>query len=1026
MMPCHLFKGQDRLRAFALLLCSVPLFTFLLGVIWGQQLPFRLYDVPDGLAHSTVQSIHQDAKGYLWFGTEEGLSRFDGYRFTNYSTRDGLGNSTINAIAEDRHGHLWVGTNGAGVSRFIDDPSETLAPHESPKTTGGRLKFISFLVGDTPYPNRVNAILFDSNDSLWCATDGGLYRARANALEENHLKFQVIVPHRPMAASMAAFADSRGRLWFGLEEFLIEVVEDQIITYGPPEEVGQNWVRSVAEYGQGKVLVSNDHGVFEFIEPEIRMSRGRWKKFPIDLKPGEVVSSMITDRSGILWLGTYIGLIRYQEGNQSLYTTAEGLSGNNLIALHEDHDGNLWVGTRDEGVNKLSGETIVTFTRTGRLPQETIFKVFEDRRGHIYVSTHGGGIVEILEGEAMPLKWTHSPSFNFAWVLQDKRGGWWVGSAQGLYRFEESGWQTGRGRKITPADGFSRAGVFSMFSSQNGRIWIFSNDHNLYWVEPESGSRLRFGHLPASSISPFLDLGILIQDHSGNLWLGQQGSLGRLRNGKMEIIHPMEGLPEAEPRAFFQDSRGWLWIGLRYKGVSVTRDPAAASLSFVNYSTENGLASNTVRTIAEDDFGRIYLGTGRGLDRLDLSTGRINHFTTAEGLAGGEVRDSLKDSRGNIWVATTRGLSRFDPRAESVVDRPPPIYLSRVQVAGEYLPLAETGTLRIQGVVLPASRNNFLVEFVGLDFRGERELKYQYRLEGVDTDWSLPTDQRSVNYARLSPGSYHFFVRAINPRGRVSPEPAELIFRILGPVWQRGWFLSLVALSVGAGIYLIFRSRVAHLIELERVRTRIAADLHDDIGSGLSRIAVLSEVARQDLAPDHSPATEQLGLIAGLSREMVDSMSDIVWAINPKRDLLQDLTQRMRRFASDVFTARTIEFGFRAPDSDHSLKVGAELRREVFLIFKESINNIVRHSDCKRVDIELHTANGGLELRLSDDGKGFDTAQASDGNGMANMRLRAKRLGGELQVISFQGKGTTVMLRVPLKHAIKWGRPPTR
>jgi signal transduction histidine kinase len=488
-------------------------------------------------------------------------------------------------------------------------------------------------------------------------------------------------------------------------------------------------------------------------------------------------------------------------------------------------------------------------------------------------------------------------------------------------------------------------------------------------------------------------------------------------NGKIEILQPTEGLPDTQARAFFQDSRGRLWIGLRYKGVSMTEDPTARPPKFVNYSTENGLSADRVVSITEDNFGRIYFATSRGLDQLDPATGRIRHFTSEDGLPDNGISYCFKDSRGNIWVGTINGLAKLDPRAESA-KRQLPIYLSRVQVAGEDLPLPETGTLRAPTLRFSASQNNLLIEYAGISFQSERSLRYQYKLDGVDSDWSPPTEQRSLNYARLAPGGYRFLVRAIDQDGNASPQPAVFEFRILAPFWQRWWFIALASTLVGLAGYAAYRYRVAQLIKLERVRTRIATDLHDDIGSNLSRIAILSGVASQQVDEANLPVKQPLSVIATTSRELVDSMGDIVWAINPNKDHLSDLVQRMRRFASDVFTARNIDFHFSAPGAD-THKIGADVRRQVFLIFREAVNNAVRHSACTEADIELHIENGWLELTFKDNGKGFDPARMNDGNGLASMRSRAKGLGGELQIISKAGEGTMIILRSPLVATFK-------
>jgi len=988
------------------LLCVVSL-------ISAQQLSIRHYDVSDGLAHSHVAAMHQDAKGYLWLATWEGLSRFDGYRFTNYTQRDGLGDPIINDIAEDRQGRLWVATNGGGVARLIDDREASSSTQSNPKR-----KFISYRIGDSVFSNRVNALLFDSQNNLWCATDGGLYRA-ANG-QNGDLKFEMIVPYQG-ETNMVAFADRQGRLWFSIEKELIEIVQDRIIKYGPDDEVGRHEIKSIIEDSQGRLLVANELGVFEFIAPAEGTDRGRWHRWPLIFKPNQGINVLLGDSASALWIGTWDGLIKYHEGKQTLYTSSHGLSDNDIASLTEDRDGSLWIGTVGGGVCKLSSELIVSFTKTEGLPNQDVRKVIEDRQGHIYASIENGGLIRIVEGKVLPLTGSQAPPFTDFddRILQDQRGDWWIGTNVGLYRFRGPELQLRRGEKFTARNGIAEAAMMGgLYQDRSGKVWTSPEDQGLYYFDPAQRGQMFFQHLPLSATMPFKGAQRIISDRSGTLWLGGHELLGKLVNGQVVMLQPSEGLPETRPRVFFLDTRGWLWIGLRYKGVSMTKDPAASTPQFTNYSTTNGLASDAVWAIAEDDLGRMYFGTGKGLDQLDLTTGRVRHFNTDDGLASDIVNYCLKDRAGNIWIGTTLGLSKLNPRAERITDTAAPIYLSRVQIAGEDLALPETGARQVAPLELSASRNNLMIEYVALSFQGENALRYQHKLEGIDKDWSSATDARSINYAHLAPGSYQFMVRAINQEGIVTTEPASFQFRILPPVWQRWWFIALVVALVGLAIYSLYRYRVAQLIKLERVRTRIAADLHDDIGANLSLIAMLSEVARGQLPSDDHRLRDWFETIATTSRDTVDAMSDIVWAVNPKRDQLRDLTRRMRRFADDIFAARNIELHFQAPERDRDLKLGADLRREVFLIFKETINNIVRHAQCTTANVELQVDHGWLVLRINDNGRGLDVTFA-DGTGLGSMRARAQRLGGRLEVSSQNGRGTKVILKVPLDHGIR-------
>src|SRR5215475_3718114 len=305
----------------------------------AQQLSVRKYDVSDGLAHSHVTAIHQDRKGYLWFGTWEGLSRFDGYRFTNYGERDGLGHVIINDITEDHRGRLWVATNGGGVACLIDDLREV--PSSDPyistsakSATGVRRKFINFRVGDSPYSNRVNAMLFDADDNLWLGADDGLYRASAGSGAD--LRFELIASRKPTINQRAAFADRSGRLWFGMENDLIQIVRGQVIEYGPDDEVGRHGIMGVTEDRQGKILVANEREVFEFVAPVGSGNRGRWRRVPLIVKPDQLIQATLGDSTGALWVGSSSGLIKCQDGKQTTYTVAQGLSDNSILALTED------------------------------------------------------------------------------------------------------------------------------------------------------------------------------------------------------------------------------------------------------------------------------------------------------------------------------------------------------------------------------------------------------------------------------------------------------------------------------------------------------------------------------------------------------------------------------------------------------------------------------------------------------------------------------------------------------------------
>ncbi|MGE5815792.1 MAG: two-component regulator propeller domain-containing protein, partial [Acidobacteriota bacterium] len=513
------------------------------------------------------------------------------------------------------------------------------------------------------------------------------------------------------------------------------------------------------------------------------------------------------------------------------------------------------------------------------------------------------------------------------------------------------------------------------------------------------------------------------EDAARNVWIGFDGQLARDRNGRFTLFTVSDGLPPGPIADILFDRSGRLWLASAHSGLVRVDDWRSDRPRFVLQTTAQGLSSNNVTVLAEDGNGHLYLGGGHGLDRFDPATGRIKHFTAADGLVPGLVQAAFRDRDGVLWFGTSSGLARLAPVSEEPPTSPP-VLITRLLVGGVPQLVSALGEREMSLPDLSPQQNQLQIEFVGLGFGSGEVLRYQYKLDGADTNWSAPGEHRTVTYASLAPGRYRFFVRAINSDGNVSVRPAALAFTILPPVWRRWWFLSLVALAMGVVTRAAYRYRVGRLLELANMRTRIATDLHDDIGANLTRIVLLSEVAK--LQYDRRPARGAGGVfdnaledgplvsISRIARESVGSMSDIVWAINPSRESLRDLIRRMRRHAEEIFTLRDIELRFAAPGAQDSLKLGMHERRDLLLIFKEAVNNAARHSRCSRVEIDLRVEGARLVLAVADNGLGFDTSIESEGQGLMGMRRRAHGLGGTLEVTSGKEVGTRITLEVPL------------
>jgi len=1022
------------------------LMTLLLGTpgrAHAERLPIKTYTTTDGLASDGVNRIVRDSRGFLWFCTSEGLSRFDGYKFTNYGIDQGLPDRQVNDFLETRSGVYWVATlsglcrfnpgastqsghtdAGRHEPRFVvyhlgdDDTSDSGASNyqrsravyklcEDREGTlwcgtessvyrsnleNGQWTFTPLDLGPTTSFGRVNAfsILADRRGAIWVLTGGGLYRRRPDGIVERYTALEGL----PLTGNLSLFEDRDGNIWLGTTTGLCRLV--------PEPAPGRSVVARVYSTKDG--LASNS------------------------------VSCMFQSSDGRLWVGTWSALNELlpnadKAGRQfRSYTSANGII--DVIALGEDRDRSLWMGTETNGAMKIAANGFTTYGYADGLGGNRVGGISKDRAGELCVFSVGNGnwkgFVSRFDGRtfaaveiALPRGITQGSWGWYQNMFEDITGEWWLSTFQGLVRYPRlarlSQLTHARPKAVyTTRDGLGGNNLFRIFEDSHGDVWAGTLDtppaYPLSRWERSTGTFFRYSKEDGGRLDwPTA----FCEDKSGNLWIGfYHGGVARYRDGHFAFFSKGDGLPEGFIRALYLDHAGRLWIATSEGGVSRVDDPQADRPQFTAYTTADGLSSNHATCLTEDEWGRVYIGTGRGLDQLDPATGHIKHYTTADGLANNNLNVSFRDSSGALWFGTLDGLSRLIPEPRRT-ELPPSILVGGLSVAGIEQAISELGETDVSGLTLEANQNHLQIDFFGLGFGPGEALRYQYKLEGPDVDWSPLTDQRSVNFPNLSPGAYRFLVRAVSTEGLASQSPAIVAFTILRPIWQRWWFIAMAATLIGLMVYSLFRYRVARLIELERVRTRIATDLHDDIGSSLSQVSVLSEVVRRRVGSEPS-VSEPLSMIADLSRDLVDSMNDIVWAINPRRDHLSDLTHRIRRFASDVFTARDIEFNFSAPEAQHDIRLGADMRREVFLIFKESVNNMVRHSGCTEANIEFLIQSGWLELKIRDNGKGFEPDREGDGDGLVSMRQRTARIGGTLDISSNNGTGTVVRLRAPV------------
>ena len=1057
---------QSRNKAATQILAAIILAMALAAYsVQAERLPIRAYTTADQLPNNIINKIVRDTRGFLWFCTADGLSRFDGYTFRNFGTDQGLPHPTVNDLLETRAGEYWVATNG-GLVRF--DPagvplSRVVFANDAYPTLPTAMFTVIRPDNDDRLSRFVTRLREGHDGTIWCGTYNGLYRTevrgRGFALAPIDLGMPAVYPEQRYVNAVAE--DSYGTLWVATPGGLYRRWPDgSTAHYTLKDGLPDTYLHELMIDHEGNLWVgSRNAGLFRLTITDSHAPPSvAFSVVPRDFAQSEWINQLFETSDHKLWAGTARGLLEYLPNGDGqgkvyrLYTPENGLIDHAITALAEDSSGSLWLGGgTGAGAMKLARNGFVTYDQFDGVA--AVYSVFADRSGEVCfrgevigdkrATIFEGGKVDLLN-QSQATYWPRYGRFdgrqlnwfvpdalkgrNLGWVgervtLQTRSGEWWLamGAEEGLYRFAATDSfaqiKNARPLEVFGADSVLRGRqIWRLFEDSRERVWVATIDstgNGLAVWDRESG-KLRdmtdTPGLPSLKDDLVRSFG---EDRSEDVWIGFNAELGRLRGDTFTFFGTKDGLPQGAILDMYTDHAGRLWLASSRGGLVRVDDPSSDKPAFITYTTANGLSSNSIDVITEDLNGRIYAGSGRGLDELDPTTGRVKHFTTADGLASGAFLSAFRDRHGALWFGMHGGLSRFVPEVEERTS-PPPIVITGLGIAGSMQTVSALGEKLISLSDLRAGQNQLQIDFVGLSFAPGDVLHYQYKLG--DADWSAPTEQRVVNLANLAPGRYRFMVRAVNSDGIASPEPALVTFRILPPFWLRWWFITLILLIVAAAAYRFYRYRVARLLEVADMRTRIATDLHDDIGANLTRISILSEVAKQQFGNGREDATSPLSSIAEIARESVASMSDIVWAINPERDSLRDLTRKMRQHADEVFTVRDIDLEFNAPQSDRELKLGINLRRDLLLIFKEAVNNAARHSNCSRVVIDFLPCDRHLSLRVADNGRGFDMMSERAGQGLVSMRRRAEKLNGSFVVHTSPGNGTVVSFKVPLSR----------
>ncbi len=984
----------------------------------------------DGLSQDIVTCIARDVHGFMWFGTEDGLNRYDGYSLRVYKSNPAdsttLPWNSINALLVDRTGRLWV--SASGVNRY-DERVDGFVRYGHSQSDPHSL----------PY-DHVPALCQDSTGALWAATDLGLAR-----LDERSGHWQVYT-HDPRDSSSlsssyvsALLTDRHGTLWVGTQDGLnrFDAATGKFRRYlstGRAEPGrSKDAIAAIFEYHDGTIWLGTNGGGLMRFDPRTGAAR-RYRSGDHDPRAtgSEVLFAINEDRRGRLWIGHYKGLdvLNPATGVFEHYGQSaddpDAIGGERIYAIYRDDKNAMWLGSYHGGVERFDphrhkfGLYRSVPVGTYGLIEENIYSIIEDFRGRVWIGTESGIAlfkpVPAIDGIGLgpPLKSPKTSAGAVVALFEDSRHDIWVGHDKPgiLERFNSRGDMVAR---------YPYRGVQTITEDETGVMWFGTLEEGIVRYSPADGRATVYRNNPEYADSLWGDGSrCLYADKRGSVWIGT--NTGKECVNRFDVasrrfehysynVDDTNSMPGADARAIYKDSVGNYWFG--FWGSGLTKYEQAHD-RYTRYYDKDGLASNYVKGILADSRNRLWISTEKGISRLNPKTGIFRNYTTADGLQGDRFwsGSAMRSKNGFMYFGGNHGLNVFHPDSIRDDSAPPPVLITNFKVFDKPLGLGDA-IWNVPEVDLSYRQDFISFEFVALDYSSSDRNVYAYKMEGFDNDWVQAGSRRYAAYTHLNGGTYTFRVKAANSDGVWNENGASIRIVIHPPYWETIWFRLLAVLVVAGILYSAYRIRLARVLAVEKLRQRIAQDLHDDVGTNLSAIALASRSVARKRATGKA-SKEVLERIGSVAQRTTDQMRDIVWVLKTSNDSLGDIVAKMREVAGQLLGG--IRYTFEGSADGLPGSVNLEFKRNIFLFYKECLNNVVKHSGATKVTISLGYSNGELRLNVQDNGRGFDEKSGSSGSGLQNLRERARLMKGTVTISSERGRGTDISLFVKMTH----------
>lgn len=934
----------------------------------------RLLSIEDGLSNNIVYDIQKDSKGFMWFATENGLNRYNGYSFTkfyhNSEDSSSIASNVCRNLVKDQLGNLWVATK-KGISVY-NPIKETFINYKS------QYKDLD-----------IKELLLVGEDKIGFNTLGiaGFFDIKSKDFQFISEKY----------TSFCITSDTQ-KVWMSSREGSLDSIKEnttEIININ--KNIGIRKQVHFGKYSQKLWLPKADYkmnNLFSLIP-----------KLPNGIQP----TKLLEINKNILLIGTNYGLFEYQSNTKKLskkqLSKNETTLNQQIRSIYKDDTGNLWIGT-------LGGVFYIDYYKKKfkhlqiNANTDDVIMGLSSDKNTLYFNEFGKAFYK-YSTEKKSLKKLHiskklKKEGLFIWdvkVTKNHKYPIWLSTNLGLICATEKKIN----KILLPKGKDFYESSFNIFDTENEFIWVASHTaiHKLSKNKDQIKPVLSIlDIIEESSIQKIIVVKskVFIATEGQGLFLYDEktNKIQPIYNKKNKIINPTI----------------WDMILIEDK-IFLGTNEGVYALDITSLKADKTDITNTIiYSIQKDDFNRLWMGTDKGLMSYNLETKYLDLYTKEEGVLNLEFnrRSATKTKNGQFWFGGVKGITNFYPSKIKENTVIPKVHITKVKVITSDSTFVYNHRDK-KSIILPYNQNTISLEYVALNYTNSSQNRYKYQLVGRDKNWVEDQGFRFSRYVELPPGKYTFKVIAANNDGVWNTQGDQLPIEVLPPFWQTLWFQILVLLIVIGVAYTADHYRVKRLLAIERMKLRIASDLHDEVGSGLSGIALTSDILEQQFNNgDIKP--HLLSRITKNARNLAATLDDIVWLINPEKETLGDFLMKSKTLSQELLNDVRIHFDDLISEDDKNRMLTSDQKRNLFLFIKEAVNNIAKHADAKSVNMTFKLINSNFNLTIIDDGKGFDTSLKTIRNGLVSLKNRAQTLRGKYTISSKIKKGTTIELQI--------------